>query len=396
MVLSEIDDTISNHKLLTSSDHDGRYFTKSEVQDKLDGLNNYIHPTSDGNKHVPATGTINNGKVLKAGATAGTFAWATECSYTHPASHPASIITQDATHRFATDTEKSTWNAKLASKADVEGVLTGVIESHTHSSGTPTLHASGHITGGADVIPNVVASGNSGLMNGTDKTKLNGIATGANNYTHPSNHPSSVITQTSSARFVTDVEKSTWNGKADGAHNHNASSVNIVDSGGLFVATNVESAMSELFTSVSNGKNSIATAITGKGVSALGSDTFAQLASKIASISCVSTLINGTVQPSEGSYQFNKIIIPDITKPPKMVWVVNPEIENTSHYYQKVLYFTHSAGSLIYCGDGRGLFKDTFNVILFSYANNTITIELNPANYDTFMSYSNYEYCVLI
>ncbi len=70
VVLSEIDDTISNHKLLTSSDHDGRYFTKSEVQDKLDGLNNYIHPTSDGNKHVPATGTINNGKVLKAGATA--------------------------------------------------------------------------------------------------------------------------------------------------------------------------------------------------------------------------------------------------------------------------------------------------------------------------------------
>ena len=46
---------------------------------KLDGVatnaNNYVHPTGDGNQHVPATGTGNNGKVLKAGSTAGSFAW---------------------------------------------------------------------------------------------------------------------------------------------------------------------------------------------------------------------------------------------------------------------------------------------------------------------------------
>lgn len=36
----------------------------------------YVHPTGDGNMHVPATGTTNNGKVLKAGATAGSAAWA--------------------------------------------------------------------------------------------------------------------------------------------------------------------------------------------------------------------------------------------------------------------------------------------------------------------------------
>lgn len=35
----------------------------------------YVHPTGDGNMHVPATGTSNNGKVLKAGATAGSAAW---------------------------------------------------------------------------------------------------------------------------------------------------------------------------------------------------------------------------------------------------------------------------------------------------------------------------------
>jgi hypothetical protein len=35
---------------------------------------------------------------------------------------------------------------------------------------TPGAHASSHVTGGADVIPDAVASGNSGLMSGADKT----------------------------------------------------------------------------------------------------------------------------------------------------------------------------------------------------------------------------------
>ena len=34
-----------------------------------------LHPTGDGNLHVPATGTTNDGKVLTAGATAGSFSW---------------------------------------------------------------------------------------------------------------------------------------------------------------------------------------------------------------------------------------------------------------------------------------------------------------------------------
>jgi len=33
-------------------------------------------------------------------------------AYTHPANHPPSIITQDASNRFVSDTEKSTWNGK--------------------------------------------------------------------------------------------------------------------------------------------------------------------------------------------------------------------------------------------------------------------------------------------
>lgn len=39
------------------------------------GANFYVHPTTDGSLHVTATGTTNNGKVLTAGATAGSFSW---------------------------------------------------------------------------------------------------------------------------------------------------------------------------------------------------------------------------------------------------------------------------------------------------------------------------------
>lgn len=39
---------------------------------------------------------------------------------------------------------------------------------------TPGAHASSHITGGADVIPDAVAGGASGLMSGADKTKVDG------------------------------------------------------------------------------------------------------------------------------------------------------------------------------------------------------------------------------
>lgn len=42
----------------------------------------YTHPTGDGNQHVPATGTTNSGKVLTAGAIAGSMTWETPASPT--------------------------------------------------------------------------------------------------------------------------------------------------------------------------------------------------------------------------------------------------------------------------------------------------------------------------
>ena len=47
-----------------------------------------------------------------------------------------------------------------------------------------TSHASTHITGGTDVIPNAVAGGNSGLMSGADKQNLDDAVTKKHDHTN--------------------------------------------------------------------------------------------------------------------------------------------------------------------------------------------------------------------
>ena len=60
--------TTSANGLMSSTD-------KAKLDGVAAGANNYVHPSGDGNLHVPATGTTNNKKVLKAGTTAGSVAW---------------------------------------------------------------------------------------------------------------------------------------------------------------------------------------------------------------------------------------------------------------------------------------------------------------------------------
>ena len=142
--------------------HDDRYFTEAEMNEKLKtkvsvesgkGLSTNDYTTAEKNKLAG----------IEAGANA----------YAHPSSHPATMITEDSTHRFVTDVEKSNWNGKATK--------------------------------------DVATTSANGLMAAADKVKLNGIANNANNYVHPDN---------SNTRHVTDSEKNKWNSKADGNHNH--------------------------------------------------------------------------------------------------------------------------------------------------------------------------------
>lgn len=53
----------------------------------------------------------------------------------------------------------------------------------------------------------VATTSKDGLMSKTDKSKLDGIASGANAYVHPSKHPASIITEDATHRFLTDAER---------------------------------------------------------------------------------------------------------------------------------------------------------------------------------------------
>lgn len=65
----------------------------------------YSHPTGDGNLHVPATSTTNNGKFLQAGATAGSLTWAPALT-----SLPANAVTTDTSQLDITGEKKFTNN----------------------------------------------------------------------------------------------------------------------------------------------------------------------------------------------------------------------------------------------------------------------------------------------
>ncbi|MFC3749254.1 hypothetical protein [Paenibacillus sp. GCM10012306] len=101
-------------------------FMSAADKTKLDGIatsaNNYVHPSGDGNLHVPATGTSSNAKVLKSGATAGSAAWG-NVDYSEvtgkpttfaPSAHThnATDVVESSTKRFTTDAEKSIWGGK--------------------------------------------------------------------------------------------------------------------------------------------------------------------------------------------------------------------------------------------------------------------------------------------
>lgn len=66
----------------------------------------------------------------------------------------------------------------------------------------------------ANAIPKATGSVD-GLMTKEDKSKLDGVAAGANNYSHPASHVATMITQSATHRFVSDTEKTAWNGKAE-------------------------------------------------------------------------------------------------------------------------------------------------------------------------------------
>ena len=95
-------------------------------------------------------------------------------------------LTPDATNDKVTFTHSNS-GVTAASKGDTSNQTPGFGGTFKVPSGT--VNARGHLTAFADhtvTIPSAAATTSAaGLMSAADKTKLNGIATGANAYTHP-------------------------------------------------------------------------------------------------------------------------------------------------------------------------------------------------------------------
>ena len=108
-------------------------------------------------------------------------------------SHGATDISLDSTHRFVTDSEKSTWNGKAAGNHNHDSVYqpkgSYAVSSHKHTASE------------------VEEDSTHRFMTDAERTKLTGIAAGANNYSHPVSHPASMVEESTTRKFMTDTEK---------------------------------------------------------------------------------------------------------------------------------------------------------------------------------------------
>ena len=236
--------------------------TKNDV-----GLGN-VNNTSDANKPISSAaqtaldGKVDNSKVLTNVPAGAKF---TDTIYTHPASHPASMITNLPTSLPANGGNADTVGGfTVGVSVPANAKFTDTVYSHPTAAGNkhiPTGGASGQVlkysasgtaTWQADSDTITTINGKTGAISkadivtlgipaqdtvyshppthsadiiidgvsnktytATEKKKLADVATNANNYTHPVSHPSSIIEQDASNRFVTDIEKANWNGKQD-------------------------------------------------------------------------------------------------------------------------------------------------------------------------------------
>ena len=177
--------------------------SQSNMKSKLDnienGANKYVHPTTSGNKHIPSGGST--GQILRWSAD-GTAAWGAENNTTY------SVVTTTSNGLMSS-----------ADKIKLDGIAAGA-NKYVH----PTTSGNKHIPSGGstgqilrwsadgtavwgsenNTTYSVATTTADGLMSSTDKSKLDGIAAGANKYVHPDN---------ANTRHVTDTQIAAWTDK---------------------------------------------------------------------------------------------------------------------------------------------------------------------------------------
>lgn len=127
--------------------------------------------------------------------------------YIHPNNHDPDIISETSLKQFISADEKELIQTLSSDLSDVQTFINTTLgEILSNKSEITHVH-------------NSVSTTENGFMNKEDKIKLDGIQSGANyfTYSHPANHPASMIVEDTLKRFVSDTEKNTWNNKASTA-----------------------------------------------------------------------------------------------------------------------------------------------------------------------------------
>ena len=189
--------TSSTAGLMSSSD-------KSKLDGIASGANNYTHPTSSGNKHIPSGGS--SGQILRWSAD-GTAVWGNDNNTTY-----------------------SAFKGATSSAAGGSGLVPAPAKGDNSSK---YLKADGTWATPPNTTYSTATSSTNGLMSSTDKAKLDGIASGATKITVDSS-----LSSTSTNPVQNKVINSALAGKAASSHNHDSSYVASVSVSGNNLVVN--------------------------------------------------------------------------------------------------------------------------------------------------------------
>ena len=159
---------------------------KTKLNGIAPGANNYVHPNTPGNKHIPSGGAV--GQILK-NTGDGTVQWEDPTSYSNATTTTAGLMSPEDKRKLNGIASGANNYVHPSHDAHDLGFYKVTIDNQGHVTNT-SLVTKTDIRGlgltSQDISIGDASSSSSGLMSASDKTKLDGIASGANRYTHPS------------------------------------------------------------------------------------------------------------------------------------------------------------------------------------------------------------------
>ena len=174
----------------------------------------YVHPTTAGNKHIPAGGAAGNILGYEADGTAKwlapdkTTVGLENVDNTSDMDKPVSTAQKAALDKKVDKVEGKGLSAN--DYTDEEKAKLAGIEDNANNYVHPENHPASMIT----------ETENLKVMTAAERTKLAGIEEGANRYTHPASHPATMITEDATHRFLTDDERTKLEGIEANANNY--------------------------------------------------------------------------------------------------------------------------------------------------------------------------------